>query len=494
MVFFYVAIVYLILFPFMQQQLYFVYSIPTPRWGNSCNIVSGSLICIGGEQLNSKISNEIYKLDLYNSWNTSNPLWELLQMNSSITYPNAFFSANNHYQSIFIFGGLKTNQPISQQSALAYDMLNKYWYDLPINDSVQLQRKQHTATLDHQDNIWIWGGVSDISTYNKQEVIYHNTWISININTLTYNTPNIFGNNPSPRIDHTATLISNQEILIMGGVIFSKNVTDPSGSLTLLPVSMNQFDIFNTNTGSWRNEIASGNIPAARCGFTAVLHEVQNSKNIVIFGGSTGDNKHLLNDIFVLQLHNMEWESKIILGLPPKPRKYHQANLIDNLMIVTFGLDEEVVGYNDVNILNISKWQWISTYSPNMDWLSNNSISTGDSNNSNQNGSDDLKLNTGIIAGIISVSAVSVSVGAIFFLRGVFKQKKKNQDHNQGQNQDKDISLYKLNCVNSHQTMVNPSNNDIVKSNNHIIYSHNITSSNVFHKPNEYDYPENQAA
>lgn len=57
----------------------------------------------------------------------------------------------------------------------------------------------------------------------------------------------------------------------MGGMIFTKNVTDPSGTQTLLPVSMNQIMVYNTETALWKNYTAGGNIPAPRRGHSAVL-------------------------------------------------------------------------------------------------------------------------------------------------------------------------------------------------------------------------------
>jgi hypothetical protein len=91
----------------------------------------------------------------------------------------------------------------------------------------------------------------------------HQAWL--------YSIPSAHNANPPPRIDHTATLIANEEILIIGGMIYAKNVTDPLGSSTLLPVSMNQIMLYNTGTGKWRNHTAGGNIPAPRRGHSAVL-------------------------------------------------------------------------------------------------------------------------------------------------------------------------------------------------------------------------------
>jgi hypothetical protein len=49
---------------------------------------------------------------------------------------------------------------------------------------------------------------------------------------------------------------------------------------------------------------------------------------------------------------------------------------MDNLMLVTFGMETEEIGYNDVHILDTGNWEWISTYSPNAAWLSGNLTST----------------------------------------------------------------------------------------------------------------------
>ena len=80
---------------------------------------------------------------------------------------------------------------------------------------------------------------------------------------------------PAPRLDHTATMLSNQHIMILGGLVFTKNVTDPTGRQTLLPVSMNQLLLYDTTNAQWKTITAGGNIPAPRRGHSAVLRKVK---------------------------------------------------------------------------------------------------------------------------------------------------------------------------------------------------------------------------
>lgn len=63
-------------------------------------------------------------------------------------------------------------------------------------------------------------------------------------------------------------------ILIIGGVVFTRNVTDPQGMQTLNPISMNSILLFDTAAGQWSNITAGGNIPAPRRGHSAVLSKL----------------------------------------------------------------------------------------------------------------------------------------------------------------------------------------------------------------------------
>jgi hypothetical protein len=134
------------------------------------------------------------------------------------------------------------------------------------------------------DNILTWA-----SSSNQQ---YFNTWAVIDtavrhqllpysyilkrvantyfLQAWTISYPEI-ANPPVPRIQHTATLVDNGKIIIIGGLTYSRNVTDPLGGQSLNPVSMADILLFEMATAKWSYLTAGGNIPAPRREHTAVL-------------------------------------------------------------------------------------------------------------------------------------------------------------------------------------------------------------------------------
>lgn len=63
-------------------------------------------------------------------------------------------------------------------------------------------------------------------------------------------------------------------ILVLGGLVYSHNATDPDEGMMLNPVSMSQLLLFDMSTGQWKSVTAGGNVPAPRKGHTAVLSKL----------------------------------------------------------------------------------------------------------------------------------------------------------------------------------------------------------------------------
>ncbi|GAA5813767.1 hypothetical protein MFLAVUS_007254 [Mucor flavus] len=364
-------------------------------------------------------------LNLYHSWNTTDPAWSMIEANNS---PSAFFAStylpiSNNF---FIDGGL---QDTKKSQTMYYDTLNNIWVTPNIKGLPLIKRKQHTAVADDKGRVWLWGGVSDISTYGGV-TIYYNNWTVIDTQTWTTNFPDI-QDNPPPRIDHTATIIANTFVLIIGGVVYSHDVTDPAGKLTLNPVSMSSLLIFDISNSRWINVTAGGNIPAPRRGHSAVLSH--DGKSVIIFGGGMPEDDHgQLNDVFILELETMRWTAPSIKGVPPKPRRYHK---VEDYLLVAFGLGGDEKGFDDVNILSTSSWSWITQYTANTAWLSGNSTSNGivrnntgnttayDPNSKKNEGSEhevssETRIKAGVIAGVVSGGVVILG-GGIFLVLSV---------------------------------------------------------------------------
>jgi hypothetical protein len=77
------------------------------------------------------------------------------------------------------------------------------------------------------------------------------------------------------RLTHTATLLTNGEVLVAGG-------------RTYAPGSLAEVELYNPSTGAWRT---TGNMNTARAGHTGTL--LQNGQVLVAGGDSTGTGAEL---------------------------------------------------------------------------------------------------------------------------------------------------------------------------------------------------------
>ncbi|KAG1169398.1 hypothetical protein G6F70_008447 [Rhizopus microsporus] len=327
------------------------------------------------------MTDSMYTLGLSRSWNTIEPAWSSFKGNDpdNVTAPLSFFAATHVPISdyFFIDGGSCTN--FNKAQNIYFNIQKGTWASSSLKGEQLARRKQHTAISDNEGRVWLWGGVSDVSTYGGPP-IYYNTWTVIDTNTWTISRPSV-ENNPPPRIDHTATIISNKYILITGGVMYSHDVANPADNLTLNPVSMSSLLLFDIQNNRWHNVTAGGNIPAPRRGHSAVLS--LDGRKIIIFGGGATDGRSTqFNDVFILELSTMQWTAPAIEGIPPKPRKYHKSIMVGNYLLVMFGIGDGDTGFDDVNLLSTTTWTWVNQYTPNPAWLSGNDSNSLNSSNS----------------------------------------------------------------------------------------------------------------
>ena len=121
---------------------------------------------------------------------------------------------------------------------------------------------------------------------------------------------------PSPRYHHTATLLADGRMVIIGGF---------DGSNT---VNMNNIYIFDTNALEWSFSNATGNIPAPRRDHAATA--LWEGSSIFIHGGTDKDYGTFMSDIAIL---NCTAQTSCNWQIPPNPspppgRYGHTATLI----------------------------------------------------------------------------------------------------------------------------------------------------------------------
>ncbi|KAI9306361.1 hypothetical protein BJ944DRAFT_50637 [Cunninghamella echinulata] len=119
------------------------------------------------------------------------------------------------------------------------------------------------------DTMWIWGGEAQSSSNFSSNVIYlydyrASQWL------------NQINSDWSMRVEHTATLASNNMIYVLGG---SNKINN-----TLLTYSdFNQIIGFNTQTLSWSNITVGGDVPKGRVSHTTT--QVPGKNLLFIYGG-----------------------------------------------------------------------------------------------------------------------------------------------------------------------------------------------------------------
>ncbi|KAI9284065.1 hypothetical protein BC943DRAFT_361412 [Umbelopsis sp. AD052] len=338
---------------------------PDAIWGNNCVRANRGIYCFGGLQPGPTISSKMYHLDISTSWDSTAPPWsDLSDSNSSTTVPginSAFAGAAtlSDHSNILVNGGSTAPDLSAVSSSTAqFDTRTNTWSVPVISDrSLKQSRYYHSLLSDGQGRIWIWGG--------RDTEQYYNTWAVMDTTTWSISYPEI-QNAPSPRIQHTATMVPDGKVIIIGGLTYSRNVTDPLGGQILNPVSMADLLLFDMATAKWTNLTAGGNVPAPRREHTSVLS--RDSSSIIVFGG--GDprlNNVNMNDVFVLNLTSLLWSSPSPSNEPPPPRKSHQAIMVKDSMLIMFGNNGEDSAYNDVHIMDTANWSWKTQYDINDD-------------------------------------------------------------------------------------------------------------------------------
>jgi hypothetical protein len=150
-------------------------------------------------------------------------------------------------------------------------------------------------------------------------------------------TPGLFvvsGQAPAPRSYHTATVIENRHIVIIGG-------------RTTGNVALKDVHVFDVATREWRELRVKGEGPGPRYNHAAVVLR----NKILVFGGFNG--RAYLNDAHLLDLGSLMWFSPALAGPPPAPRSRHTCTSVGETMMVFGGADDSIK-MNDLTVLDFT--------------------------------------------------------------------------------------------------------------------------------------------
>ena len=206
--------------------------------------------------------------------------------------------------------GFCLNQPVSSQSAIA-PAANSAGSN---TGQLNAARYSHTATLLPNGNVLVTGG------YSRKEsgTVILNSAEVYDANTGTWS---ITGNLNLGRVGHTATLLTNGKLLVVGG---NTSIIPPSFGVT------NSAELFDPATGMWST---TGSLNTNHTDHTATL--LPNGKVLVTAGWDGSE------PVKSAELYDPDTGTWTITGSLITARYWHTASLLQNgKVLVAAGSDE----------------------------------------------------------------------------------------------------------------------------------------------------------
>ncbi|CAJ0834724.1 7086_t:CDS:2, partial [Entrophospora sp. SA101] len=327
-----------------------VSSTPTdPRYVHAAVIVNNNLYVMGGGDSNDQASKDFFSLDLSQTFDTTTPPWKDLTETSPLPVFASWAkaSSNTNNDTIFLFGGRMYDTVTGEYNlkSVVYtdDFKSNQWLvNLPAFQGTAPETRRGFASVSDPltGKLYIHGGVNDM---NVTTGIFFNDFFILDGNNLSWSKIGKTGLNiPPPRIDHAAVLIANGVIVFIGGRDESTN-----GVTT----------------------IVGGPVVDPRIGHTAVYTA---SGQVIVYGGTTpAQYTTPIPELVVLDTTTkpFKWILPPVTTpeVPINSLTRHQANLIGNYMVVTFGNITNNAGppvktSNSIQILNIVDYKWVKSF------------------------------------------------------------------------------------------------------------------------------------
>ena len=177
-----------------------------------------------------------------------------------------------------------------------------------------LARGGHSAIYDPvRDRVVVFGGSSSDSPYYLNDV-----WALSLVGTPTWTQLTPAGTPPSGRYGHSAIYDPVRDrMMVFDGYYYdyhdgSSHYLDDVWALSL------------ADTPAWTQLTSSGTPPSGRCGHSTTYDPVRD--RVVMFAGYSADSPYYLNDVWALSLVDTPtWTQLTPLGTPPSARSSHSA-------------------------------------------------------------------------------------------------------------------------------------------------------------------------
>jgi hypothetical protein len=388
------------------------------------------LYVYGGRTSEEKIQdtsnvNELLYLDVAKPFNPVEPPWEIKSSLLVTGEPPPFLSfhscsvGGNRNELLILFGGQSREQDPGENSLFEYDTTTGKWLNLAVTTAnTPVRRSDHTIVTSNNSISYLWGG-TPVEAEGTNGRAFNELYKLTIGDTISWELS--AAQNPAGRWGHSATLLSDGKMYIIGGSTDGNNLA-----------LMTEIPIYDTIREIWITQTAIGDtIPEQRRGHRAVG---TTDNRIIIYGGTTAGLETSFDDIAVLKVEDdaLTWEIHTITGDKPPGRFDHSMTLVGSKAIITYGNGD---GFSDTGtklfVFDTDTYTWEQTYNPSLSIMQNPDVTTGASNpkepyKASMNTSTDDK-NLGLIVGVPVAGGVVIIilVGLLFFY--IRKRKRQTQ-------------------------------------------------------------------
>ncbi|CAJ0834729.1 7088_t:CDS:2 [Entrophospora sp. SA101] len=279
-----------------------------------------------------------------------------LVVNSAPTDPRLVHATVIVNNILYVMGGFSNGRSsrefISLDLSQAFDATTPPWKDLTETSPLPILSSWAKASSNtNNDTIFLFGGLMrDTITinYNLKSVVYTYDFKS---NQWLVNPPAFQGMAPETRREFASVSDpSTGKLYIHGG---THDLSIPTG------VFFNDFFILDGNNFSWSQIGKTGaNIPPLRIDHVAVLI----ANGVIVFIGGL----EIVAKELALTLYDTKTDTWDLMA-PINSVTHHQADLIGDYMVVTFGNITNKFGpllkaSNSIQILNIVDYKWVKSF------------------------------------------------------------------------------------------------------------------------------------
>ncbi|KAL3678169.1 hypothetical protein R1sor_021125 [Riccia sorocarpa] len=164
-----------------------------------------------------------------------------------------------------------------------------------------------------------------------------NTVTALDLKSFEWKSPDINGDEFSPRHRHAAVTVGSK-IYIFGGLRDNEALSD--------------FYCLDTVSWTWTSTVCGGDTPSARHSHS--LAAVGNK--LFLFGGREGN--RVYGDLYVLDLESLRWSQVKAGGKPPSPRFSHTMTVVGDYHVAVIG-GCPITKDKDLILLDTSSLTWV---------------------------------------------------------------------------------------------------------------------------------------